>query len=78
MAIYYIVPIELKDLNSQIYNLLGKDFTRPSISIWGAPVLFVKNKYVSIHMCINYRQLNKVAIKNKYLIPCIDVLFYQL
>ena len=55
-----------------------KGFTRPSFSPWGAPVLFVKKKDGSMRLCIDYRQLNKVTIKNKYLLPRIDDLFDQL
>ena len=59
-------------------DFLDKGFIRPSISQWGAPVLFVKKKDGSLRMCIDYRQLNKVTIKNKYPIPRIDDLFDQL
>ena len=58
--------------------MLGKGFIRPSASPWGAPVLFVKKKDGSFRMCIDYRQLNKVTIKNKYPITPIDDLFEQL
>ena len=57
---------------------MGKHFTRPSVSPWGAPVLFLKKKDGSMCMCIDYRQLNKVTIRNKYPIPRIDDLFDQL
>ncbi|KAH0689476.1 hypothetical protein KY289_016834 [Solanum tuberosum] len=67
---YKMAPAELKDL-------LDKDFIRPSVSPWGAPVLFVRKKYGSLRMCIDYRQLNKVTIKNKYPLPRIDDLFDQ-
>ena len=73
-----IYPTELKELNEQLKNLLDKGFIRPSISPWSAPVLFVKKKDGSFRMCIDYRQLNKVTIKNKYPIPRIDDLFDQL
>ena len=59
-------------------DLLSKGFIRPSVSSWGAPVLFVKKKDGSMRMCIDYWQLNKVNIKNKYLMPRIDDLFDQL
>ncbi|WMV25807.1 hypothetical protein MTR67_019192 [Solanum verrucosum] len=62
----------------KLKDLLDKGFIRPSISPWGAPVLFVKKKDGSLRMCIDYRQLNKVTIKNKYPIPRIDDLFDQL
>ena len=58
--------------------MLDKGFIRPSVSPWGAPVLFVKKKDGSMRMCIDYRQLNKVTIKNKYPLPRIDDLFDQL
>ena len=59
-------------------DLLCKGFIRPSVSPWGAPVLFVKKKDVTMRMCIDYRQLNKVTVKNKYPLPHIDDLFDQL
>ena len=65
-------PAELRELKAQLQELLSKDFIRPSASPWGAPVLFVKKKDGSFRMCIDYRQLNKVTIKNKYPIPRID------
>ena len=73
-----MAPAELKELKEQLKDLLDKGFIRPSISPWGAPVLFVKKKDGSLRMCIDYRQLNKVTIKNKYPIPRIDDLFDQL
>ena len=68
----------LKELKEQLKVLLDKGFIRPSISPWGAPILFVKKKDGSLRMCIDSRQLNKVTIKNKYPIPRIDDLFDQL
>ena len=65
-------------MKEQLKDLLDKGFIRPSISPWGAPVLFVKKKDGSLRMGIDYRQLNKVNIMNKYLIPRIDDFFYQL
>ena len=73
---YRMAPAELKELKEQLQDLLSKGFIRPSVSPWGAPVLFVKKKDGS--MCIDYRQLNKVTIRNKYPIPRIDDLFDQL
>ncbi|WMV09522.1 hypothetical protein MTR67_002907 [Solanum verrucosum] len=73
-----MTPIELKELKEQLKDLLDKSFIRPSISLWGAPVLFVCKKDGSLCMCIDYRQLNKVTIKNKYHLPMIDDLFDQL
>ncbi|KAH0730222.1 hypothetical protein KY289_001410 [Solanum tuberosum] len=69
---------ELRELKAQIQDLLDKGFIRPSASLWGAPLLFVKKKDGSIRMCIDYRQLNRVTIRNKYHLPRIDELFDQL
>ena len=73
-----MAPAELKELKESLKDLLYKGFIRHSISPWGAPVLFVGKKDGSLKMCIDYRQLNKVTIKNKYPIPRIDDLFDQL
>ena len=73
-----MAPAELRELKAQLQELLGKGFIRQSASPWGAPILFVKKKDGSFWMCIDYRQLNKVNIKNKYPIPRIDDLFDQL
>ena len=67
-----MAPAELRELKEQLKDLLEKGFIRPSISPWGAPVLFVRKKDGSLRMCIDYRQLNKVTIKNKYPLPRID------
>ena len=75
---YRMAPAELKDLKDQLQDLLSKGFIRPSVSPWGAPVLFVKKKDGTMRMCIDYRQLNKVTVKNKYPLPRIDDLFDQL
>ena len=75
---YRMAPVELMELKAQLQELLGKSFIRPSASPWGAPVLFVKKKYGSFRMCVDYRKLNKVTIKNKYPIHRIDDLFDQL
>ena len=69
IAPYRMAPAELKELKLQLKDLLDKGFIQPSISPWGAPVLFVKKKNETLRMCIDYRQLNKVTIKNKYLFP---------
>ena len=58
--------------------MLSKGFIRPSTSPWGAPVLFVKKKDGSLRLCIDYRRLNRVTIRNYYPLPCIDELFDQL
>ena len=63
---------------AQLEELLEKGFIRPSFSPWGAPMLFVKKKDGTMRMCIDYRELNKVTVKNKYHLPRIDDLFDQL
>jgi len=75
---YRMAPAEMKELKSQLQELTDKGFIQPSTSPWGAPVLFVKKKDGSMRMCIDYRQLNKATIKNKYPLPRIDELFDQL
>ncbi|KAL0543947.1 hypothetical protein IC582_019057 [Cucumis melo] len=77
-ASYRMAPTELKELMVQLQELLNKGFIRPSVSSWGAPVLFVKKKDWSMHFCIDYRELNKVTVKNRYPLPRIDDLFDQL
>ncbi|KAL4030766.1 hypothetical protein IC575_009018 [Cucumis melo] len=77
-APYRMAPAELKELKVQLQELLDKGFIRPSVSPWGAPVLFVKKKDASMRLCIDYRELNKVTIKNCYPLPRIDDLFDQL
>ena len=78
IAPYRMAPSELRELKVQLQDLLDKGFIRPSASPWGAPVLFVKKKDGTLRLCIDYRQLNKVTIKNKYPLPRIDDLFDQL
>ncbi|KAJ9536607.1 hypothetical protein OSB04_un000208 [Centaurea solstitialis] len=75
---YRLAPFEMQELSSQLQELLDKGFIRPSSSPWGAPVLFVKKKDGSFRMCIDYRELNKITIKNRYPLPRIDDLFDQL
>jgi hypothetical protein len=77
-APYRMVSLELKELKEQLKELLDEGFIRPSISPWGAPVLFVKKKDGSMRICIDYRELNKVTIKNRYPLPRIDDLLDQL
>nr|GFC68104.1 putative reverse transcriptase domain, aspartic peptidase domain protein [Tanacetum cinerariifolium] len=77
-APYHMVPIELKELKDQLQELLEQGFIRPSVSPWGAPVLFVKKKDGSMRLCIDYRELNKITIRNRYPLPRIDDLFDQL
>ncbi|GJZ68699.1 putative reverse transcriptase domain-containing protein [Tanacetum coccineum] len=77
-APYRLAPTELKELLDQLKELSEKGFIRPSSSPWGAPVLFVKKKDGSFRMCIDYRELNKLTVKNRYPLPRIDDLFDQL
>ncbi|KAL8134392.1 hypothetical protein AgCh_009426 [Apium graveolens] len=77
-APYRMVSVEMKELAAQLQELLDKGVIRPSVSPWGAPVLFVKKKDGSMRLCIDYRELNKLTIKNKYPLPRIDDLFDQL
>nr|GEU75767.1 putative reverse transcriptase domain-containing protein [Tanacetum cinerariifolium] len=77
-APYRLAPSEIKELSEQLKELSEKGFIRPSSSPWGAPVLFVKKKDGSFRMCIDYRELNKLTIKNNYPLPRIDNLFDQL
>ena len=78
LAPYHMAPLELRELKEQLQELLDKGFVRPSVSPWRAPVLFVKKKDRSMHICIDYRELNKVTIRNKYSPPKIDDLFDHL
>src|SRR5574338_879179 len=71
-------PKELMELKKQLVELEEKGFIRPSSSSWGAPVVFVKKQDGSLRLCIDYRELNKITIKNKYPLPRIDDLFDQL
>ena len=75
---YRMAPAKLRELKAQLEELLSKGFIRPSISPWGAPVLFVKKKDGSLRLCIDYRQLNRVTIRNQYPLPRIDELFDRL
>ncbi|KAJ0863760.1 putative nucleotidyltransferase, Ribonuclease H [Helianthus annuus] len=77
-APYRLAPSELEELSKQLQELLEKGFIRPSSSPWGAQVLFVKKKDGTFRMCIDYRELNKVTVKNRYPLPRIDDLFDQL
>eukprot|EP00253_Pinus_taeda_P017231 PITA_17231 len=76
-APYRMSVPELTELKMQLQELLDKNYIRPSVSPWGAPVLFVRKKDGTLRMCIDYRQLNKLTIKNKYPLPRIDELFDQ-
>ena len=64
-----MASMELKELKVQLQELLEKGFIRPSVSPWGAPVLFVKKKDSTLRLCVDYRQLNKMIVKNKYSLP---------
>nr|GEU63967.1 putative reverse transcriptase domain, ribonuclease H-like domain, aspartic peptidase domain protein [Tanacetum cinerariifolium] len=75
---YRLVPTERQELSNQLKQLQEKGFIQPSSSLWGAPVLFIKKKDGSFRMCIDYRELNKLTIKNRYPLPRIDELFDQL
>ncbi|GJS05335.1 putative reverse transcriptase domain-containing protein [Tanacetum coccineum] len=77
-APYQLAPSEMKELSDQLKELSDKGFIRPSSSPWGAPVLFVKKKIGSFWMCLDYRELNKLTVKNHYPLPRIDDLFDQL
>jgi hypothetical protein len=71
-------PNESAELKVQLQELLEKGFIKPSSSPWGCPALFVKKKDQTLRMCVDYRPLNEVTIKNKYPLPRIDILFDQL
>ncbi|GKD08642.1 putative reverse transcriptase domain-containing protein, partial [Tanacetum coccineum] len=77
-APYRLAPSEMQELSNQLQELSDRGFIRPSTSPWGALVLFVKKKDGSFRMCIDYRELNKLTIKNRYPLPKIDDLFDQL
>ena len=75
---YRMPPNELAELKIHLQELLDKGLIQPSSSPWGCPALFVKKKDKSLRMCVDYRPLNAVTIKNKYPLPRIDILFDQL
>nr|KYP68680.1 Transposon Ty3-G Gag-Pol polyprotein [Cajanus cajan] len=78
VAPYTMAPAELIELKGQLEDLLEKQLVRPSVSSWGAPVLLVKKKDGGSRLCVDYRQLNKLTIKNKFPLPRIDDLMDQL
>ena len=78
MTPHRMAPVKLQELRVQLQELLDKGFIRPSTSPWGALVLFSKKKDRTLRLCIDYRQLNKVTIQNRYPLPRIDDLFDQL
>ena len=71
-----MAPAEMKEFRDHIEQLLGQGFIRRSTSPWGAPVLFVKKRDGLLRLCVDYRELNKVTIQNKYPLPRIDDLFH--
>ena len=75
---YRFAPAELRELKIQLDELSSLGFIRPSSSPWGTPALFAKKKDGSLRLCIDYRKLNRVTVKNKYPMPRIDDLFDQL
>jgi hypothetical protein len=75
---YRMPPNELAELKTQLQDLLEKGFIRPNSSPWGCPTIFVNRKDQTLRMCVDYRPLNEVTIKNKYPLPQIDILFDQL
>ena len=70
-----MAPTEMLELKKQVQELQDLGFARPSTSLWGVPVLFVKKKDETLRLCISYRELKKVTIKNKNFLPCINDLF---
>ena len=74
-TLQWMAPVELQELKVKIQGLLDKGFIRPSTSPWGAPVMFAKKKDKTLRLCIDYRQLNRVTIKNRYPLPRIDDFF---
>ncbi|GKF61926.1 hypothetical protein Tco_0181980 [Tanacetum coccineum] len=76
-APYRLGPSKMQELSTQLQEISNKGFIRTSSSPWGATVLFVKNKDGSFRMCIDYRELNKLTVKNRYPLPRIDDLFDQ-
>ena len=75
MTPHRMEPVELQEHKVQLQELLDRGFIRPSTSPWGAPVLFSKKKDKNLRLCIDYRQLNRVTIKNRYPLSRIDDLF---
>lgn len=75
---YRMTTTKLMELKTQLDELLSKGLIRPSVSPWGALVIFFKKKDGTLWLCINYRMLNKATVKNKYPLPCIDDIFDQM
>ena len=78
ITLYRMAPMELNELKFLLKELIERGFIHPSVSPWGAPVIFVKKKDGTLRLCIDYRQLNKLTVKNKYPLRRIDDLFDQL
>ncbi|GJY75090.1 putative reverse transcriptase domain-containing protein, partial [Tanacetum coccineum] len=76
-GLYIMAPVELKELKDQLQELLERGFIQPSVSPWGMPVLFVK-KDGSMRLCVDYRELNHITVRNRYPLPRINDLFDQL
>jgi hypothetical protein len=77
-SVYRMSPAELDELKKQLDELVAAGFIQPSKSPFGAPVLFVKKKDGSMRMCVDYRDLNRITVKNKYPLPRVDELFDRL
>jgi hypothetical protein len=77
-APYKMSLVELNELKIQLHGLLDKDYIHPSTSPWGCSSLFLEKKDKELHLCVDYRSLNVVTIKNKYPLPRIGILFDQL
>jgi hypothetical protein len=77
-APYKMLPVEIKELKVQLQGLLDKCYIRPSTSPWRCSALFIEKKDMELYLCVDYRPLNAVTMKNKYPVPCIDILFDQL
>ena len=75
---YRMNILELNELKLQLQELIDKNYARPSVSPWGAPILFIKKKDGTLRICIDYHKLNKITIKNRYHLPHIDDLFDQI
>ena len=78
MTPHRMTPVELHELKVQLQELLDKGYIRSSTSPWGAPILFTNKTDKTLRLCIDYRRLNRVTIKNQYPLPRIDDLFNQL
>ncbi|GJW66920.1 putative reverse transcriptase domain-containing protein [Tanacetum coccineum] len=77
-ASYRMAPVELKELKDQLQELLERGCIRASVSLWAAPVLFMKKKDSSMRLCVDYRELNRITVRNRYPLPRINDLFDQL